>query len=117
MTLILIWLALVLLLGLEVLVAVLHAGWVAFGLAPIMVALVAGGFMHVMKASSTAHIFAAAGIFWLLILLSLGGIDFFARNDYPAPVTSPSSASTPVFSETGEPGANLPQSHFTAPRP
>jgi cytochrome c oxidase subunit IV len=116
-TLILIWLTLVLLLGLEVLVAILHAGWVAFGLAPIMVALVAGGFMHVLRASTTAHIFAAAGVFWLLILLSLGGLDFFARNNYPAPVMSPSSISTPNFGGTGEPGANLSQSHLTAPRP
>ena len=77
--LILIWAVLVLLLGLEVLAAELHAGWVAFGLAPIMVALVAGGFMSVMRASPLAHIFAAAGLFWLLILVGLGGVDFFAR--------------------------------------
>lgn len=116
MTLIPIWAMLVLLLCCEVLAAKLHAGWVAFGLAPIMVALVAGGFMQVLRASPLAHIFAAAGLFWLLILVGLGGIDFFARRDYPAPVLSPSSVSRPVFGGAGEPGTNLPQSHFTAPR-
>jgi cytochrome c oxidase subunit IV len=114
--LVLIWAALMLLLGCEVLAAVLHAGWVAFGLAPVMVALVAGGFMHVLRASPLAHIFAAAGLFWLLILVGLGGIDFFARRDYPAPVLSPSSVSRPVFDGSGEPGANLPQSHVSTPR-
>ncbi len=88
MTLVLIWAALVLLLILEVVSALLHAGWVAFGLAPIMVLLVAGGFMHVLKGSQLTRIFAATGVFWLLILVGLGGIDFFARHDYPAPVLS-----------------------------
>ena len=116
MILILIWAALVLLLILEVVSALLHAGWVAFGLAPIMVLLVAGGFMNVLRGSQLTHIFAAAGLFWLLILVGLGGIDFFARHDYPAPVLSQSSMSEPSFSGSGEPGYNLPASHFTAPR-
>ncbi len=76
MTLLLLWAALVLLLGMEVLAAVLHAGWVAFGLAPIMVALVAAGFMHVLQASPLSRIFATAGLFWLFILLGLGGYRF-----------------------------------------
>ena len=116
MTLILIWAALVLLLILEVVSALLHAGWVAYGLAPIMVLLVAGGFMHVLKGSQLTRIFAATGVFWLLILVGLGGIDFFARHDYPAPILSRSSVSEPSFSGSGEPGYNLPASHFTAPR-
>ena len=110
------WLALVLLLGGEVVAAKLHAGWIAFILGPIMIVLVAIGFMRMLKASPLAHIFAMAGLFWLLILVGLGGIDFFARHDYPAPVLSPSSVSQPVFNGSGEPGYNLPQSHFTAPR-
>lgn len=116
MILIAIWAALVLLLILEVVSALLHAGWVAFGLAPIMVLLVAGGFMHALKASPLAHIFAAAGLFWLLILIGLGGTDFFTRRDYPAPQLSRSSTSEPDFGGSGEPGYNLPASHFTAPR-
>jgi cytochrome c oxidase subunit 4 len=116
MTLILIWAALVLLLILEVVSALLHAGWVAYGLAPIMVLLVAGGFMHVLRGSQLTRIFAAAGVFWLLILVGLGGIDFFARRDYPAPLLSRSSVSEPSFGGSGEPGYNLPGSHFTAPR-
>jgi caa(3)-type oxidase subunit IV len=116
MTLVLIWAALVLLLILEVVSALLHAGWVAFGLAPIMVLLVAAGFMHVLKGSQLTRIFATTGLFWLLILLGLGGIDFFARHDYPAPLLSQSSVSEPAFSGSGEPGYNLPASHFTASR-
>jgi caa(3)-type oxidase subunit IV len=117
MTLVLIWAALVLLLGMEVIAAVLRAGWVAFGLAPIMVALVAAGFMSVLKASPLARIFAASGVFWLLILLGLGGVDFFARNDVPAPRLTRSGTSEGGFGESGTPGYNLPQSHFTAPQP
>lgn len=116
MTLALLWAALVLLLILEVVSALLHAGWVAFGLAPIMVLLVAGGFMSVLQGSQLRRIFAAAGLFWLLVLVGLGGVDFFARHDYPAPVLSRSSVSQPSFSGSGEPGYNLPASHFTAPR-
>jgi len=116
MTLLLLWAALVLLLGMEVLAAVLHAGWVAFGLAPIMVALVVAGFMHVLQASPLSRIFATSGLFWLLILLGLGGIDFFARRDYPAPQLTRSSVSDPSLGGSGEPGYDLPQSHFTAPR-
>jgi len=116
MTLVLIWAALVLLLILEVVSALLHAGWVAFGLAPIMVLLVAGGFMHVLKGSQLTRIFAVTGVFWLLILVGLGGIDFFARHDYPAPLLSRSGVSEPRFSGSGEPGYNLPASHFTSPR-
>lgn len=116
MTLLLLWAALVLLLGMEVVAAVLHAGWIAFGLAPIMVALVAAGFMRVLGASPLARIFATAGLFWLLILIGLGGVDFFARRDYPAPQLSRSSVSEPNFNGSGEPGYNLPASHFSAPR-
>lgn len=115
MILLLLWAALVLLLGMEVLAAVLHAGWVAFGLAPIMVALVAVGFMHVLQASALARVFASAGLFWLLILVGYGGIDYFVRHDYPAPALTRSSVSDPSFAGSGEPGSNLPQSHFTAP--
>ena len=116
MILALVWAALVLLLGMEVLAAVLHAGWLAYGLAPIMVLLVAGGFMHVLEGSQLTRIFAAAGVFWLAIMLGVGGVDFFARRDYPAPVLSPSSVSQPSFGGSGEPGYNLLQSHVTAPR-
>jgi cytochrome c oxidase subunit 4 len=117
MTLVLIWMALVLLLGMEVLSAVLHAGWVAFGLAPIMVAVVTVGYMHVLEASPLARIFATAGMFWLLILVGLGGVDFFARNDVPAPVLTRSGTSAGGFAGSDEPGYDLPQSHFTAPQP
>ena len=93
MTLILLWAALVLLLGVEVLAAALHAGWIAWGTAPVMVLLITAGFMQVLRQSQITRIFAAAGVFWLAILLDLGGIDFFARHDYPTPRFSPSSVS------------------------
>lgn len=111
MTLILIWAALVLLLVMEVAAALLHAGWVAYGLAPIMVLLVAGGFMHVLRESQLTRIFAVAGLFWLLILVGLGGVDFFARRDYATPQLTRSSVSERDFDGSGLPGYGLPQSH------
>ena len=72
--------------------------------------------MHVLQGSQLTRIFAAAGMFWLLILVGLGGMDFFARHDYPAPVLSQSSRGEPSLGGSGEPGYNLPASHFTAPR-
>ena len=93
MILILIWAALVVLLLVEALAAVFHAGWIAWGTAPVMVLLITAGFMQVLRQSPLTRIFAVAGLFWLLILVGLGGMDFFARHDYPAPRFSPSSVS------------------------
>ena len=79
------WLGLMLLLAVEIWGAATHRGWVAWAAAPLMVALVATVFMHVTKASAIARIFALAGVFWVLVLLGLGSVDFFARRDFPAP--------------------------------
>ena len=81
-----VWLGLLSVLGLEVGAALLHAGWLAWGLAPVMIALVAFRFMHVGRASALSRIFAVAGLFWLAVLLGLGSIDFVVRRDVPAPV-------------------------------
>ena len=85
MTLALTWLGLMLLLAAEIFGAVTHRGWLAWAAAPVMIALVATVFMHVTKASAIARIFALAGVFWMVVLLGLGSVDFFARRDYPAP--------------------------------
>ena len=82
------WVALLLLLGLETLAAVLHAGWLAYGLAPVMIALVAFRFMHIGQQSALTRIFALAGLFWLAILLGLGSIDYVVRRDVQAPLVT-----------------------------
>ena len=85
------WVALLLLLGLEVLAAVLHTGWLAYGLSPVMIALVAFRFMHIGRQSALTRIFALAGLFWLAVLLGLGSVDYVVRRDVEAPlVTVPS---------------------------
>jgi cytochrome c oxidase subunit 4 len=47
-----------------------------------MVALVAFGFMEIATAPPAAHLFAAAGLLWLAILLGLGSVDPLTRTDY-----------------------------------
>jgi hypothetical protein len=49
----------------------------------VMVALVAFGFMELATAPPAAHLFAAAGLLWLAILLGLGTIDPLTRTNYP----------------------------------
>jgi hypothetical protein len=80
------WAGLLLLLGIEVAATLLHAGWVAWAAAPVMVMLVSGVFMQVLQASPLARIFGLAGLFWMAVLLGLGSVDFLARQDYPVPL-------------------------------
>lgn len=80
------WVALLLLLGAEIGAALLHAGWVATVIAPVMVALVVLFFMRIGDETPLSRIFALSGVFWVLILIGLGGIDFVVRRDVPAPV-------------------------------
>jgi hypothetical protein len=77
------WIALVLLLVVELIAA--HAGgMVVVGvLAAIMVLVVAIGFMQIRQAPPLARIFAIGGVVWLVILLALGSMDSFTRTDYP----------------------------------
>ncbi len=82
--LVLAWLALLGLLGIEALAAAMHHGWLAWGAPPVMVALVALAFMHAGQASALGRIFAVAGLFWVAILLALGSVDFAVRHDVPA---------------------------------
>ena len=83
--LVLAWIGLMLLLGVEVLSALLHAGWLAWAAAPLMVATVVLAFMHVLRESALSRIFAITGLFWIGILLSLGTADFVDRHNVPAP--------------------------------
>jgi cytochrome c oxidase subunit 4 len=55
----------------------------------LMVVVVAVRFMEVRKGPSIIRAFAAAGIFWLFVLLALGSVDPLTRSDYRlAPASS-----------------------------
>jgi caa(3)-type oxidase subunit IV len=88
----LVWLAVVLLLGAELGLSHLRIGH-AFGgsllaLAGITVLLVGFGFMHVRKSGRLAGFFALGAVFWLLTLLGLGSIDPMTRTQYPVQTTT-----------------------------
>ena len=83
-----VWLGLLGLLGAEVLATLLHAGWLAYALAPLMIALVAFRFMHIGRQSALTRIFALAGLFWLCVLLGMGSIDYLVRRDIAAPLVT-----------------------------
>ena len=79
------WLALLVLVGLEFLLAWLPA---ARGLVPFigisMAVLVAFTFMRLGSSRGLVPVFALAGVFWLCIMLGLGSLDSFTRHDIPA---------------------------------
>ncbi len=52
-----------------------------FGVAEAMVVVVA--FMRIRSGSPLMHIFGAAGLFWLVVLLALGSLDPATRTDFP----------------------------------
>ena len=85
------WLILVGLLLEEVGVTFLHLARlgpaIVLGTAVVMVVVVGVAFMRLRRASSLAQAFAAAGVFWLLVLLGLGSMDPVTRTDYPVAVT------------------------------
>jgi cytochrome c oxidase subunit 4 len=80
----LVWLLLVLLLGVEVLAS---RSAVTARLVPVigvaMAALVAMTFMRLGRTRGLAAIFALAGVFWLAVMLGLGGLDPVTRHDKP----------------------------------
>ena len=79
------WAALVLLVGVELALVALHAGWVAPVLGVVMAACIALGPMRLLEAPAQAHVFALAGVFWLgIVLLGLGSLDPLTRHDQPA---------------------------------
>jgi len=71
----------------EVLLAIAGFGAVAPLLGLAMAAIVAVFFMHLGTTVPLGRVFAAAGLFWLVILLGLGAMDPFTRIDYPVPPT------------------------------
>jgi hypothetical protein len=82
----LVWLLLLALLGVELAVNGMHGGGTLtpmIGLA--MAALVGFGFMRPRAAPRLAAVFALAGIFWLAVLLGLGGLDQATRHDIRIP--------------------------------
>lgn len=85
-----IWLGLLLLLGVEIIGALTHQPWFAAVAAPLMIALVAFGYMRLRAETPLSRIFAIAGLFWLAIMLSLGNLDFIVRRNLPAPQTTSS---------------------------
>ncbi len=85
-TLVLVWIALLALTLIELGAALLGAGIIAPAIGLLMVVLVASFFMRLPQAPALSHIFALAGVFWLLVLLGLTSLDAFTRSDYPAPM-------------------------------
>lgn len=87
-----IWLALLVLFGVELGAAFLPLGHALAGLillpAAAMVALVGFGFMRLRRFGAITHIFALAAVFWLVVLLGLGSMDPFTRTEYPVRVTT-----------------------------
>lgn len=79
------WIGLMLLLGVEVLGTLAHAGWLAWVAAPLMIGIVVLAFMHVQQESALSRIFAVTGLVWIGILLTLGTADYLARHTVPAP--------------------------------
>ena len=84
------WIALLLLLLVEVIGALVHAGWIAAVAAPVMITLVALAYMKIGAETPLSRIFAAAGLFWLMFMLGLGTLDFTVRHNQPAAQTTSS---------------------------
>lgn len=80
------WLALLLLGGIEFGLSFLPLGHRARPLVILpaipMIVAVAVGFMNVTKGPAIVRAFAVAALFWLLILLGLGSLDALTRIDY-----------------------------------
>ncbi len=82
-TYILVWVALMILLALTVALDSLDLGWgntvVAMTIAVVKALLVACFFMHLYYGEKLTRVFAAAGIFWLFIMITLALCDFTTR--------------------------------------
>jgi len=90
LALVLSWLALLGLLGLTVLMAYQPLGGfnfpVALTIAAAKALIVAAVFMELRDRRGLTIAFAAAGVFWLSILLWLAGTDYFTRPEFPPPL-------------------------------
>ena len=76
------WIGLLVLLALELgsaLLLHLPATASLFGMAQAAIVVIA--FMRIRRGSPLMHIFGAAGLFWLIVLLALGNLDPLTRSD------------------------------------
>lgn len=77
------WAGLLALLGVQVGLAFLPLGgahlYFALGVAVAMATIVAWIFMELASAPHLARIFAYAGLFWVMVMLALGGADYATR--------------------------------------
>lgn len=78
-----IWLGLLVLLGVELLLARLGFAAVVPLVGIGMAATIAFGFMRLGDAPPLGWFFAGAAMFWLLVLIGLGSVDFATRVDVP----------------------------------
>jgi cytochrome c oxidase subunit 4 len=85
-----VWVGLLLLLAIEIIGALTHQPWFAAIAAPLMIALVAFGYMRLRAETPLSRIFAITGLFWLAIMLSLGNLDFAVRRNALVPQTTSS---------------------------
>jgi cytochrome c oxidase subunit 4 len=80
------WLALLVLLGISAGSAYLHLGgieeYLPVSLALIQAVIIAVVFMKLRTGSSMKWLFAAAGFYWLLILIGLSSTDYVTRFGY-----------------------------------
>lgn len=83
------WAALLGLLSLTVFLAYQPLGafnlWVALAIASAKALIVAAIFMELRERSGLVIVFAAAGFFWLALLIWLAGVDFVSRPQFPPP--------------------------------
>jgi len=88
-TYVMVWAALLMLLGLTVAVAYLHLGWAnpaaAVGIAVIQATIIILYFMPVRYSPRLVWVFVGAGFFWLCILFALTFGDYLTRGYLPAP--------------------------------
>ncbi len=84
--LLLVWLVLLVLLAAEFLFARIGLGLVSVGIGFVMVGMIAVFYMQLARAPALSRVFALAGVFWLMILLGLTGMDIFTRTDVIVPL-------------------------------
>jgi cytochrome c oxidase subunit 4 len=79
----LVWLFLLILFGLELGLTRLGYGMIVPLVGAGMAATIAFGFMRLGSAPPLSRFFAGGAVFWLLVLLGLGSLDFVTRVDVP----------------------------------
>lgn len=84
------WLALLALLGLSIGLAYLPLGavngFLPLGIAVVQALILMTVFMKLSRGPSLKWVFAAAGFFWLMILLGISSADYITRAGFPSQV-------------------------------